>query len=174
MINSSILNCLNGKIKIQISLLLPGSAIHISKSEISLHTRHLVSYSTKFSFLFIAKRLAKRLITDVKRRRQLSRQVAPATGTADALTPADASHWRRLTPGTDAGVSSSASRNATNNVAVGCCRRKILRISNVRNHVNNKKIGTYISHGHIGTSVELQVFLCVGKEEKIFYLFILC
>ena len=129
----------------------------------SLHTRHLVSYSTysKFSFLFISKRLAKRLITDVKRRRQLSRQVAPAT--ADALTPR-----------TDAGVSPSASRNATNNVAVGCCRRKILRTSNVRNHVNNKKIGTYISHGHIGTSVELQVFLCVGKEEKIFYLFILC
>ena len=46
----------------------------------------------KFSFLFIAKRLAKRLITDVKRRRQLSRQVAPATATADALTQADAKH----------------------------------------------------------------------------------
>ena len=123
----------------------------------NMWTRHLVSYSTysKFSFLFIAKRCAKRMITDVKRRRQLSRQVAQATATADALTPR-----------TDAGVSSSASRNATSNVAVGCCRRKILRISNVRNHVNSKKIGTYISHGHIGTSVELQVFLCVGKEEK--------
>ena len=71
--------------------------IHIFKSETPLHTRHLVSYSTysKFSFLFISKRLAKRLITDVKRRRQLSRQVAPAPATADALTPPNATHWRR-------------------------------------------------------------------------------